>query len=137
MNGPQSTIRPIVFLWRRTAVGQLVLLPVLRRGARRQRTVQDCRFQYAATSPASGCGLLSEILPLSAIGWLSWEIPPATLEMKEVQSLGASSNLDLTTVSVHPGRRNRASYPKNSKADGKTALYVAPPRYIQHQAGSP
>ncbi len=72
-------------------------------------------------------GLLGEILPslhrLALMG-----DPAATLEMKEVQALGASSNLDLTTVSVHQAEEIA---PAIEKLKGHAeALYVCATPFI-------
>ncbi|HTF79712.1 MAG TPA: ABC transporter substrate-binding protein [Bradyrhizobium sp.] len=72
-------------------------------------------------------GLLSEILPslhrLALMG-----DPAATLEMKEVQALAASTNLDLTTVSVH---RAEEIAPAIEKLKGRAdALYVCATPFI-------
>jgi ABC-type uncharacterized transport system substrate-binding protein len=71
--------------------------------------------------------LLSEILPslhrLALMG-----DPAATLEMKEVQALAASINLDLTTVSIH---RAEEIAPAIEKLQGRAdALYVCATPFI-------
>src|SRR5882757_1899650 len=71
--------------------------------------------------------LLGEILPslhrLALMG-----DPAATLEMKEVQALAASTNLDLTTVSVHQAEEIAPAIEKlKGRAD---ALYVCATPFI-------